>query len=729
MKLNAFRSAVLVALAYQMPAHAIDFEFGEFTGSWKSSLSVGAAVRAEKADARLIGKTNINPALCPDGCLSFTGDPAPNQRLVDAPGAFVGTNKDNGDLNYDQWDLVSGVTKLSTDLSGQYDNLNFKFGVLAFFDPVNYRFTESHPDTNFQPARTARPSNQGRPVGQDFQIKDAFIGGAFNLLGQDFNATVGYQHIRWGESSFVVLNSINELQPPDARLLHQPGTPINEVFQSVPLLSFNTQLGEGLSLDLIYQFAWRRVNPDVGGTFYSFLDFYNADSFLVSVGQFSEDPDRLQRIPFPINAISNSSLTAQVLPLSFAQPNNQGQGGFKLTWYLPEFNGGTELGFYGLNYHSRLPYVSVIATSESCARDANGFVDAFTSCNGFVGLNPETGLEPAPIDSLKVFFDYPENNQVFGVSFNTNIGKWSLAGEYSVRPNLPLQVSVVDLFFAGLQPSLPRQDITLGLSPQFITQTIAALGPAIGDITTSNPQQLLGNVTGLLNGLPTLLGAVGSGDVFTLPSSRNAVPDFISGYRGQEIQPNQRIRGYERFTVDQLDLTGIRAIGASENPFGADQVIILAEVGLTHIYGLPSIDRLQIEGGNNNNTHASPGADGTGRPNGTPDARSLNPTQQRKGFASDFSAGYRILTRFEYNNVFLGLNFKPALFFGHDAYGISPLPVQNFIEGTITYSISTEIENGGPWAGQLIYLGSTGGGTNNTQRDRDTFGFQISYTF
>lgn len=722
-------SAALAAIAVHVPALALDFEYGELTGSWKSSLSVGGAFRAEKADSRLIGKLNLDPGLCPDGCFSFTGDPAPNQRLIDAPGAFIGANKDDGDLNYRQWDPVAAVTKFSTDLAGSYGDYNFKIGFFAFFDPVNYRFTETHPDTTFQPSKTGRPYRRGAPLAQDLQIKDAFVGGAFNLFDHDFNATVGYQHIRWGESTFVVLNSINELQPPDARVLHQPGTPINEVFRPVPLITLNTQLAEGMSLDLIYQLAWRPVNPDPGGAFYSNIDFYHSSEFLIGLGQFHEDPDRLQRIPFPISDISNSSFTANVLPLKFAQPNNQGQVGAKLTYYAADFNGGTEFGFYGLNYHSRLPYFSVISTNESCARNSAGFVEAFTDCNGFIGLNAQNGLEPAPIDSEQVFFAYPENIQVFGISFNTNVGKWSLAGEYSVRPNMPLQVSAADVFFAGLQPSLPRQDITLGLTPEFIAQTVASLGGSIGNITADDPAQLLGQVSALVNGLPTLLAAFGSGDTFTLPSSRHAVPDFLSQYRGIEIGPNQRINGYERFVVDQLDLTGIRAIGASENPFGADQVIILTELGITHIYGLPNRSRLQLEGGDNNGTHASPGANGSGQPNGTPDPRSLNPRQQTKGFASSLSMGYRILTRFEYNNVIAGLNFKPAIFVGHDFYGISPLPVQNFVEDTISYSVSTEIENGGPWSGQLLYQGSTGGGTVNTQRDRDVIAFQIAYTF
>lgn len=710
-------------------AQAVEFEFGDFTGTLKNSVSLGAAVRTEPVDTNLIGKLNVNgqQGLCPDGCLSFTGDPGPNQRLVNARGAFQGSNKDNGDLNYSQWNLVAAVSKLSTDLTANYDNLTFKAGVIAFFDPSQYRRDERHPDTTFQPSTTGRNFSAGHELGQDYEIKDLLVSGKFNLLDHDFNAAVGYQHIRWGESNFIALNTLNEINAPDQRLLHQPGTPINEVFRSTPMLTFNTQIADGLSLDLMYQFAWRGAFIDPPGSFTSFLDFYNTDTFLLTLGQFHEDPTRQQRIPFPVNAISNSSFTAEVLPLSHGKPSNQGQFGGKVTWYAPDFNGGTEFGFYAFNYHSRLPYFSAIAAQESCARNSNGFAEAFSDCNGFIGLNPTSGREPAPLDTAKIFFEYPENIQLLGVSFNTNLGKWSLAGEYSIHPNLPLQVGASDVFFASLQPALPRNDISLGLTPQFLLDTANGLPTIINNILVQ-PTEGVQQAAALVNGTPTLLQVFLNGNT-TLPSSRHAVPDYLSVYRGHEIQPGEVIHGYERFTVDQIQFTAIRALGSSDNPFGAEQVIILAEVGLTHIWGLPNRNRLQIEGGDNNGSHASPGADGTGQPGGKPDTRSLNPTQQTKGFATEFSTGFRTLMRLEYNNLLFGMNFKPQLFVGYDPYGISALPAQNFREGVFQYLVGTEIESGGPWSGQLFYQGSTGGGTVNNQRDRDVIGAAVSYTF
>ncbi len=40
------------------------------------------------------------------------------------------------------------------------------------------------------------------------------------------------------------------------------------------------------------------------------------------------------------------------------EPDDQGQYGVALKWFLPDFNQGTEFGFYFVNYHSKLPLIS-----------------------------------------------------------------------------------------------------------------------------------------------------------------------------------------------------------------------------------------------------------------------------------------------------------------------------------------------------------------------------------
>jgi len=699
------------------PLQAAEFEWRGLEGTFTNRLAESASWRVDKPDDRLIGKLNVagQQNLCPDACLSLTGDPAPNQRLVDARGSFLGHNRDNGDLNYRYGGLIAATTSLSSELSMTWQDFKFKFAGTAFIDPRNYTFNDRHTDTRFQPAATARSPDVGRELGLDWVLRDALVATTFQLRDHDFGISAGYQHIRWGESNFIALNSLNELCPPDARLLHLPGTPINEVFQPVPAIALNTQLADGLSLDLVYQVAWRPVVVDPSGSYFSTVDVVRGRYAVIGLSQFSEDPDGLQRLPSPGNTISDSSLTSEVLAEPYGHPSDNGQFGAKLSWYAADLNGGTELNFYGLNYHSRLPYVSVVAAQQSCLRKSANIAAALFDCNGFK-LNPN-GSEPLPLDTLKTFLDYPSNIQLLGLSFNTNLGKWSLAGEYSLRPNLPLQVAVNDVIFAGLQPAFPEQDIAIGPGtiPQLLTGGIG--NPGL--ITGLDPRRVADLLLALArNPLATT----------TIPGSRNALPDYLESYRGFTTQPGQAIHGYQRFPVDQLDLTGIRALGQSDNPFGADQVILLVEAGFTHVWNLPDRNQLQLEGGDANDSHASPGADGTGN-GGTQDTRRFNPTQQTSGFASSFAYGYRLLARFEYDNALLGLNLKPMLFFGHDVHGIAPVPMQNFIAGTLQWAVGTEIESGSAWSGQIFWQGWTGGGSVNSLRDRDLVVLSLAYTF
>ncbi|MDB5972437.1 MAG: hypothetical protein JWQ90_4887 [Hydrocarboniphaga sp.] len=722
------------ALAFSGAADALDFEYGGIQGTLNSRVSVGAAVRTENPDSSLIAKQNLNPNLCgPSNCQSFTGDPSENQKLVDAPGAFFGTSKDDGDLNYDQWDLVSAVSKLSTDLSGSWhDWLRFELGAYVYFDPVNHDFDEHHPDTTFQPATTPRSGSVSNELGLDAALKRALVAADFSLFDHDLSASVGYQRIRWGESSFVVFNSLDQINPPSAVLYHQPGTPLSDIFLPTPVAALNMQVADGVSLQLIYELGWRPAVPDPGGAFgvaYNVsYDVIESDHVELAEGQAHEDPDGLARLGYPAGEISDTSFTARLLDKSEGYPGSSGQFGAKLTWYAQDINDGTEFSFYALNYHSQLPYFSANAAQDSCLRDSQSFIQGFIDCNGFIGLNPSTGLEPLPIDTVVGRWEYPKDIQMFGMSFNTSVGKWSLAGEYSLRPNMPLQVDIVDVVYAAWQPAFPRQDLTLGLDPATLAQTASSLGGIAAGIVTTDPQALAGEVSALLQSLPIIVGTGASGAV-TVPSGRRAAPDYLSAYRGiDDIQGGQLIHGYQRFAVDQIDFTAIRAIGGSENPFGADQILVLTELGATHIWNLPSRSELQIEGGDANDTHASPGADGTGS-GGVADASRLTPTQQTSGFATAWAWGYRLLVQAEYDNLVWGLNIKPSLMWGQDVSGIAPQPIQNFVAGTKQYAVGSVVEFGPQWSAQLQYQGWFGGGTVNNAKDRDSIALSVAYNF
>lgn len=704
---------------------ALEFEFGdELSFSLNNRLSTGVAIRMQERNPGLIGKLNIpgQSNLCaPDNCISLSNDPEPNQRLVNAPGGFSAVNGDDGNLNYDRHDIVAATTKLNTDFKVKWgENWLGRVRALAFYDPVNAGFDETHTDLRYQSASSRRSSAIERKFAKGINLLDAYVQYAFEFDGRSAAISVGNQTVRWGESTLVAINSLSEINPPNQALLRMPGVEISELFQPVPVALFSTDIVDGVSAEIFYQFGWKEATPDPRGSFFADNDFIGPPGTpaYITLGQFGEDPNRNSgsSLGSPLDALSSTTNTVYIGEPN--KPSHGGQYGLRLNYFADWLNGGTEMGFYFLNYHSRLPYGTVVATNDSCTRDANNLATSFLACNGFNGNLPHLtgpGLEPLPIDTLRVYLDYPEDIQMYGFSFNTNIGKLSLAGEYSFRPNVPLQVHLTDVIFAGLQPAFPAEGFAIdptGLAA-IITGTATALN--------LNPSQLAAQFPGLAGDVLLLSQA-------SFPGAQQAVPSYLAMYRGLgRINANQLITGYERMQVGQFDLTAILAF--SQNPFGADQIIQISEVGGTHVLNMPALDQLQFEGAGLYRTHYSPGADGTGNGGVPPYPTTLNPTQQTTGFADDFAWGLRSITRFEYNDVIFGWSLLPSITMAWDVQGIAPSPIQNFVEGRKEFSVGTDINITQSFAARVIYQWFTGGGRENTRKDRDNLAMSLAYTF
>jgi hypothetical protein len=686
----AVLAAVLLGAACAPVAGAdLQLEYGDSVFGLSGLLTTGAAMRLENPDTRFLGKTDVpgQQSLCAaDDCMSLRGDPAPNQRLVDAKGAFSGVNTDDGEMNYKRYDLVAATTKLTPTLTFENGPVSAKLRGIAYYDPRNDNFTETRNNTLYQDAHSKRPDDLSSRFAAGFKWREAFVA----LSNERGTITVGNQLIPWGESSLTQFNTLSAINPLDANVVRMPGAQINEFMKAVPAITVSGDLGAGFSAEAFYQLQWVRLDPDTAGSFYSTNNVLGGGEFvIVGLGQYAQDPDREYSPPFPNSLISSATRTAYLLGEKYGDPRNSGQFGLQLKYYAEDFNNGTEFGFQYLHYHSRVPYISAFAADASCTRmgTPGSFVSALAACNGFNGPGAAVGgLEPLPVDTLRPFVDYPEDIQLFGPSFNTTVGSWSLAGEYAYRPNMPLQIAVSDLIFAAESPAFPLQDI------------------------------------------PVPSGLLGSAAPFTIPGARTSVPDFISGYRGVTIGPNDLIRGYERFHVGQFALTGIRQFSATDNHVGADALTLVVEVSGTNIFDLPSLDRLQLEG-SGDRTHHSAGADGTGDPIGTANSLRINPTQQTRGYATAFSWGYRALARFTYDNVFAGINLQPALLFFHDVHGISLANAPNYVQGRKTVYAVLDAQFTQNFRVNLQYQLFTGGGKYNTLLDRDNIALSASYAF
>ena len=370
---------VLVLAVWGTPAEAFEFHNGELTGSFDTTLSIGAAWRVQKRDPALVGIAN--------------------------GGTARSVNEDNGDLNYDNHDLYAAPIKATHELELKYRNYGAFFRATYFWDAINHNKDE------------LGSTGQTR-VGSDFEFLDAYVYGKFPVGGKNLNLRLGNQVLSWGESTFIP-NGINVINPVNLSKLRTPGAELREGFLPTPMVWASQELSDTVSVEGFYQFKWKKTRIDPRGTYFSSNDFLSDDADRVYVG-FGRRKDEQLPLTSPL---SDPAASVWAPRSADKTPENSGQFGLSTRIFLPKLND-TEIGLFHINYHSRIPYASGVrgTTSNSLA----------------------TG-------TARYFAEYPENIRLWGASFNTSApGGIALQGEYSYRPNLPLQLSAPELLLAAL---------------------------------------------------------------------------------------------------------------------------------------------------------------------------------------------------------------------------------------------------------------------------------------
>lgn len=272
----------------------------------------------------------------------------------------------------------------------------------------------------------------------------------------------------------------------------------------------------------------------------------------------------------------------------------------------------------------------------------------------------------------ELFFEYPEDIRLLGMSFNTTLGDWGVQGEVAFRTNAPFQ--------------LDTDSITIGAAA---ANCAFATGDAI----------LLG-FEGLVNQGTSCAGSLASG-----------------GIVGQEIS------GVVREEAINFDI-GTTATYTNSNPLvgalGADIGILLTEVGAMLVPDVPDEGDFGVRQWGNVCTG------GSDLPLGgllALDARSgCRPTQ--------FSYGYVLVGILQYNNAFgTPITLSPQIAWSHDVKGNSPAPMSNFREGRKRVSLAVNGSYQNTWRGGISYVNNFGNEKYTNTGDQDFVSINLSYSF
>src|SRR5699024_3055764 len=248
----------------------------------------------------------------------------------------------------------------------------------------------------------------------------------------------GRQVINWGEALFMQ-NGINTANYIELASLRRPGPEIKEALLPLGSLHFSCGITDNLNAEAFYQFELKHTEDAPVGSYYSTHDSYPAfggESVIVDgqVVAMAADPSQglgYQAIVGGFEGYTGGDGT-QVLFRRAKDEKASSQGQFGLSArYFADSLGGTEFGFYYTRTHAKLPVVAA-------------------QMNSFKATGNPGGDIAEMIDHSEYAMVYPEDIDMFGISFSSNVGPVALSGEVAYRPKQPIINDVGDNLVAGL---------------------------------------------------------------------------------------------------------------------------------------------------------------------------------------------------------------------------------------------------------------------------------------
>lgn len=501
------------------------------------------------------------------------------------------------------------------------------------------------------------------------------------------------------EFGFYFMNYHSRLPIVSERITYSPTT----AEYSSYLITGNTTSLQSRALSYIGCNVTNGANNGAPGQLYGLPLGVSADA-LNQLNQSATDPNGIYAAAITqAESFYNGTVATPVLPSPtdpLASP---------LTWHpITLFNGGNIEGLNldtlattleGLN-PALAPLVAgwhamdnpvIQANSGLAAQIANCALTAMQATD----LDPGAGYSVVSTDGSEIilatdpinpgiglYLEYPEDIKMYGFSFNTTVGTWGVQGDFTFRPNQPVQLDTDQLSITALNQ-----------------------GCIVGALLSQTTVDLV------------LPGIIGQPDTYG-----GACGDLYNGTPGATVTKD--IRGYERTDVYTAQF-GTTATYSASNPFigmtGADLGILVTEVGMMYAPdapaegAAPTVKRWA-------NVCASGGTD-------LPLGGALGLAAREGCRPTSTSWGYVLLGQLQYNNVFgtaVGLN--PTIAWSHGVDGNSPAPLSNYRQGAKSVSLQL---NGTyqQWRGGISYTNFFGNEKYAGNTDQDFVSLNVSYAF
>jgi hypothetical protein len=358
-------------------------------------LAFAAALCAEPAVVHAFTFSFDNPDLSGDFNTTLSYSTAYRIRPADtnllySPNNPTAINLDDGNNAFQHRGIVENRFEAFSELDIKYKSFGLRVSGEAYYDTMynrhnasNSPFTTNNLSVPYNQFTSAAATVQGRQA----ELLDAFVYGTQKVGSVPVTVRVGQLGQMWGETLFFGANGIaGGMVPIDIdKLLSDPSAEFKQIILPVPQATLSAQLPYHMTFGAYYQFGWRSDQLPPAGTYFSSADI---------VGQGAESI----YLPVP-------GFPSQLTRTADLKGSDTGQYGFQVKFSPTGWN--TDFGLYWIRFN---------------AKDPQLYADPVLANYGMV---------------------YPNGVRSFGASFSTNLGDANVAGEMSIRENMPLTSDLV----------------------------------------------------------------------------------------------------------------------------------------------------------------------------------------------------------------------------------------------------------------------------------------------
>mgnify|MGYP001998217286 CR=1 FL=1 len=283
-KLKVIITSLLFMSGSFAASYAEEINYPGFTGNVNTTVTTGLSVRIDRNCLTVPGEKDVTgDTVFANGVAGFLNlSDADRATFMDdgegcasrytdgygnAPDStsgptrkLVGSNADDGNMNFDGGDIFDSTTRVFSEISGTFDNgVSLNASVVGSYNPI----------TSFTNPTWAPFSSEVKDdIETNIDVLDFYI--TTDIEEIDATLTAGNFVTNWGEATFIPIG-LNGLvtNAVDLTKLRVPGSSIREALMPTSQITLAGYLDNGWSYEAYYQLDESHVELDKNGTYFS----------------------------------------------------------------------------------------------------------------------------------------------------------------------------------------------------------------------------------------------------------------------------------------------------------------------------------------------------------------------------------------------------------------------------------------------------------------------------